>query len=130
MENGNQHLAENILADASLFFKSKLGKHRRFLPFLYKSINNVKPLAELDTSSSRRKKPKTVPIPRARAEKLAINWIIQGANKRTERTMALRIALELLNAYNRKGYAFKKKEELYNICKATYFKTSANSKSK
>lgn len=43
--------------------------------------------------------------------------------------MSLRLALELLNAHNKKGYAFKKKEELYNICKATYLKTTSNKKS-
>jgi hypothetical protein len=38
--------------------------------------------------------------------------------------MALRLYLELLNAYNGKGYAMKKKTDLHNQCQASFFHSS------
>jgi ribosomal protein S7 len=45
----------------------------------------------------------------ASSYKLAIRWLIQGAQQRPERTMSLRLYNELNDAYNKKGYALKKK---------------------
>lgn len=44
--------------------------------------------------------------------------------------MSLRLGLESLNAYNGKGYAVKKKEELHAACKTTYFSRSTGTKAK
>lgn len=74
MKNGNQQIGENILNKSSMFIKLNLGKRRRFTPFLYEAICNVKPLIELNAQQNARsrRKPKAIPISSQRGEKLAI----------------------------------------------------------
>ncbi len=86
------------------------------LKFIYQAVRNIKPLIELKNEpglakGSRRRKPKVVPLPSHRGTKLAISWLIEGAKQRSERTMALRLYRELADAYDKKGYAIKKKIE-------------------
>ncbi len=49
---------------------------------------------------------------------LALRWIIDAARKRNERTMAERLANELMEAATDKGSAFKKKEDTYRMAEA------------
>merc|ERR1712048_195230 len=90
MKGGNQHKAEKILQKCCMYIKMKQDKPS--LPFIFQAVHNVKPLIELknqqSSQSSKRSKPKPVPIPSKRGERLAIQWIIEGAKKRTERTLA------------------------------------------
>lgn len=122
-KGGKQQKAEGILRRCRMFIKMK-GKKKSKFP--YQAVQNVKPLVELKnqqrSKGSRRKQKSTpAPISPKRGIKLAIQWIIEGARKRPERTMALRLYLELLNAYNKKGYAMKKKTDLHNQCQASFF---------
>ena len=55
--------------------------------------------------------------PRAR-QALAIRWIIQVAQKRSEKTMTERLAAELLDAANGRGAAFKKREDTLRMAEA------------
>jgi ribosomal protein S7 len=90
------------------------------------SIQNTKPLMELGQSTSAqgqgartssRRKAKPVPVPASRATKLAIQWIIEGASTKKSQghSMALRLCSEILNAYQKKGYAMKKKTDLHSL---------------
>ncbi len=54
----------------------------------------------------------------ARRQTLAIRWIVASARKRSDRTMALKLANELMDAYNQTGGAFKKKEEMHRMAEA------------
>lgn len=126
MKNGNQAKAEKILLQ-SLFFVKRQYKPKILKIFFLGAINNVKPLIELKSQqtykSSRHTKAKAVPIKTPRAYKLAIEWIIQGAKQRPEKNMALAISRSLFDAYQKKGYAIKKRNELHILCKMNFFKT-------
>jgi small subunit ribosomal protein S7 len=49
---------------------------------------------------------------------LAIRWLVDAARKRNERTMAQRLANELMDAANKRGAAYKKKEDTYKMAEA------------
>jgi small subunit ribosomal protein S7 len=53
-----------------------------------------------------------------RQQALAIRWIIDAARKRNERTMAARLANELIEASEKRGSAYKKKEDTYKMAEA------------
>jgi small subunit ribosomal protein S7 len=130
-KGGNQQKAEGVLRRCRMFIKIKGKKTSKFS---YQAIQNVKPLVELKnqpkSKGSRRKQKSTpAPISQKRGIKSAIQRIIEGARKRPERTMALRLYLELLNAYNKKGYAMKKKTDLHNQCQVSFFHAGASKES-
>ncbi len=130
-KGGNQQKAEGVLRRCRMFIKIKGKKTSKFS---YQAIQNVKPLVELKnqpkSKGSRRKLKSTpAPISQKRGIKSAIQRIIEGAKKRPERTMALRLYLELLNAYNEKGYAMKKKTDLHNQCQVSFFHAGASKES-
>lgn len=53
-----------------------------------------------------------------RRQTLAIRWLVTFARKRSERYMHLRLAGELMDAYNEQGGAFKRKEEMHRSAEA------------
>ena len=59
---------------------------------------------------------------------MAIRWLIEGAKQRSERTMSLRIYNELKDAYNKKGFVFKKKYEWHNRLLSSQLKSFPLSK--
>lgn len=83
------------------------------------AIDNIKPLLEV---KSRRVGGATYQVPvevrPARQLSLAISWLVDAARKRNERTMAERLANELIDAANSRGTAFKKKEDTYKMAEA------------
>lgn len=112
------------------FAVSKYKKEKRLVStenplfFFSTAVYNTKPLIEIQSTNNTNGrqpiiKPKVVST--HRGIKLAIRWITEAAKKRTEKTMGLRLYLELLNAFDKKGYAFKKKEELHNECSKLSF---------
>lgn len=93
---------------------------------LEQAVKNVKPLIELSGKDSRknlRKKSKPIPVSPRRATKVALQWIIEGAEKIQGHSMALRLCTAILNANQKKGYAIKKKIDLHNLCKTSYFQS-------
>ena len=127
MKGGNKSIAEQIFTESCMLIKMNAQKDRNFI---YKAIRNIKPLIELQNQQKgfRNKLIKPIPIKSNRSYKLAIQWIIEGAQKRSEQTMSLRLYLELLNAYQKKGYAIKKKEELQQSCKLSFFSSKLKDK--
>lgn len=119
-KRGQKHISEHVLRNSLTLIKMKELKD---LHFLSKAIRHAKPLIQLKNLQQgfRKKLLKPLPINSNRGYKLAIDWIIQGAQKRTERTMSLRLYLELLQAYSKKGYAVKQKETYHNECKLSFF---------
>lgn len=130
MKRGEKNVSEKILGTCCMLIKMR--NHRNSgigsgSNFVMKAIRNVKPLVELKNQQKgfRKKLMKPIAINSNRGYKLAIDWIIQGAQKRTERSMAFRLYFELLNAYQKKGYAIKKKEDLHKECKLTFYSASS-----
>ena len=119
MKDGKRGVVEGMLQQCCAHIKMKNQTESR--RYIYQAIRNAKPLIGLKNlrkqRSSRRQRAKAVPILTRRAEKLAIQWIIEGAKLRSERTMSLRLYNSLSDAYRGKGYAVKRRDELHRACK-------------
>lgn len=89
------------------------------LKLFKKAVENVKPLMEV---KSRRVGGANYQIPvevsQDRRTSLGIRWIIGSARKRGEKGMTDRLAAELLDAYNNRGTAVKKKEDTHRMAEA------------
>src|ERR687885_365113 len=59
-----------------------------------------------------------VEVPARRARTLAVRWLVEFARQRRERTMAQRLANELLDAQNQQGGAYKRKDDIYRMAQA------------
>ncbi len=117
MKDGKRTIAQKIVYDALDTASSKLGVTQ--MEVWDKALENVKPVLEV---KARRVGGSTYQVPveirPARRQTLAIRWIVTSARKRSERTMALRLANEFMDAYNQTGGAFKKKEEVHRMAEA------------
>ncbi len=117
MEDGKRTIAQKIVYEALEISSSKLGVSA--MEVWDKALENVKPVLEV---KARRVGGSTYQVPMeirpVRRQTLAIRWIVASARKRTDRTMALRLANELMDAYNQAGGAFKKKEEMHRMAEA------------
>jgi small subunit ribosomal protein S7 len=86
---------------------------------LEKALENVRPLVEV---KSRRVGGATYQVPvEVRPERrstLAMRWLVEAARKRSEKSMDLRLAGELLDAYDGKGAAVKKREDTHRMAEA------------
>ena len=118
MERGKKSLAERIFYSALDQIGEKTGEDP--LRFFKKAVDEVKPVLEV---RSRRVGGSTYQVPvEVRPERrtaLAFRWIINNAKARkTERRMHEKLAAELLDAANRRGGAYKKKEDTHKMAEA------------
>jgi len=117
MLDGKRSIAQTIVYDAFNAMAEKLGQDA--MTIFNQAMENVKPVLEV---KARRVGGSTYQVPmEIRAERrqtLAIRWIVDAARKRSERTMAMKLAGELMDAYNQAGSAFKKKEEVHRMAEA------------
>ncbi len=117
MYDGKKSIAENILYTSLNILKNKIKKSR--LSLLEIAINNVKPIVEV---KSRRVGGTTYQIPievrPKRGDTLAMRWIIFSARKRSKKKMFLKLADELLDAINKKGFAIKKRDDTHRIAES------------
>lgn len=117
MIDGKRSIAQNIVYDAFNEASEKLGVAP--MEMFNQAMENIKPVLEV---KARRVGGSTYQVPcEIRAERrqtLAIRWLVLFAKKRSERTMATRLANELMDAYNNAGGAFKKKEEVHRMAEA------------
>ncbi len=117
MLDGKKSVAETVMYSALKIAEEKTGK--KGIEVFDEAIENVKPLMEV---KSRRVGGATYQVPievrPVRQQALAIRWIIDAARKRNERTMAARLANELMEAAEKRGAAYKKKEDTYKMAEA------------
>ena len=117
MEHGKKAVAEKIVYSAFDIIAQK--SKQDALKVFAEALENVKPLVEV---KSRRVGGATYQVPmevRAdRRQALAIRWIIEAAQKRSETTMTERLANELLDALANKGSAVKKREDTHRMAEA------------
>jgi small subunit ribosomal protein S7 len=117
MLDGKKSVAETVMYSALKIAEEKTGK--KGIEIFEEAIENVKPLMEV---KSRRVGGATYQVPievrPVRQQALAIRWIIDAARKRNERTMAARLANELIEASEKRGAAYKKKEDTYKMAEA------------
>ena len=117
LQRGKRSTAERIVYDALATIEEKTGTDP--VVTLKRAIDNVKPQLEV---KSRRVGGATYQVPVEvkpnRSNTLAIRWVVGYARQRRERTMAERLANELLDASNGVGAAAKRKEDLHKMAES------------
>ncbi|MGN1445664.1 MAG: 30S ribosomal protein S7 [Eubacteriales bacterium] len=117
MYDGKKGVAQTIVYDAFRIIEEKVGQNP--LEVFQAAIDNIKPELEV---KARRVGGSTYQVPmevRAdRQQTLALRWLITYSRSRSERTMAERLANEIIDAKNSMGGAFKKKEETHRMAEA------------
>jgi small subunit ribosomal protein S7 len=117
MRKGKKSLAQSMLYGAFDIMKQKTKEDP--LPFFQKAVSNVKPMVEV---RSRRVGGSTYQVPTevrpSRSQALSLRWIISYAKARGEKSMAAKLAGELLDAAGNKGSAVKKKEDTHRMAEA------------
>jgi small subunit ribosomal protein S7 len=117
MRRGKKSTAERIVYDAFDIIEKKSGQ--KGLDVFRKAIDNVKPVLEV---SSRRVGGATYQIPAEvrpdRRMALAMRWLTGFARSRAEKTMADRLANELMLAARNEGPSIKKKEDTHKMAEA------------
>jgi small subunit ribosomal protein S7 len=117
MLDGKKSTAEQIVYDALAIIAERTGKDP--LEALETSIKTLTPNLEV---RSRRVGGATyqvpVEVPPRRARTLAVRWLVEFARQRREKTMAQRLANELLDAVSQQGGAYKRKDDIYRMAQA------------
>lgn len=117
MLDGNKATAQKIVYDAFTMMQEKLGKDA--LEIFNQAMANVMPVLEV---KARRVGGANYQVPieirPERRQTLALRWIVEFSRKRGEKTMAERLAAELLDASNNTGAAVKRKEEMHRMAEA------------
>ena len=114
---GKRSTAERIVYDALEVIEQKTGSEP--ISTLKRAIENIKPQLEV---KSRRVGGATYQVPvevRApRANTLAIRWLVGYSRQRREKTMAERLANELLDASNGIGASVKRREDMHKMAES------------
>jgi len=117
MEDGKKSVAERVLYGALDQISEKKGSDP--LESLEMALENVRPVVEV---KSRRVGGATYQVPievrPMRRNALAMRWLIEAARKRSEKSMAGRLAGELMDASESRGTAVKKKEDTHRMAEA------------
>ena len=116
MHDGKRSTAEKILYTALEKIKSK---NEDPIEVFNSAVNNVRPNLEV---RSRRVGGATYQVPvevkSNRSQTLALRWILAASKKRKNKTMAEKIFFELVDASQKKGSAFKKKEDVHKMAES------------
>jgi small subunit ribosomal protein S7 len=117
MIRGKKSTAERIMYDAMTAVEDR--SKQEALKMFKTAIDNVKPAVEV---KSRRVGGSTYQVPVEvrpdRRTSLAMRWMIAAARRRAERSMADKLAAELLDAANNRGTAVKKREDTHKMAEA------------
>lgn len=136
MISGKKSIAEKVVYDALELMQQRLGRAAKkdgdddgerggqaggsgILSYFESALDNVRPTVEV---RSRRVGGATYQVPvEVRADRstaLGMRWLVQAARSRGEKGMMMRLAGELIDAYENKGAAVKKREETHRMAKA------------
>ena len=117
MLDGKKTVAQKIVYDAFDIVKEKENKDA--LEVFETALNNIMPVLEV---KARRVGGATYQVPiEIRAERrqtLGLRWLVNYARNRHEKTMAEKLAGEIIDAVNQTGGAYKKKEETHRMAEA------------
>ena len=117
MYDGKKTVAEKIIYEAIDKIKTKSKDEP--LNVFNEAINNIKPTVEV---RSRRVGGATYQVPvevkSKRSQALALRWLIDASRKRKDKNMSDKIFNELYDAYEKKGAAVKKKEDVHKMAES------------
>lgn len=119
MLHGKKSLATKIVYDAIEEFADKVGMSESPLEALDQCFENIKPKLEV---KSKRIGGATYQVPieviPARANSLAIKWVVEFSRKKSGKSMCKALATEFIDSYKAQGTSFKKKEEVHRMAEA------------
>ena len=117
MYDGKKTIAEKIVYDALNKLQSKAKEEP--IKIFDGAINNIKPTIEV---KSRRVGGATYQVPvevkQKRSKTLAIRWLVNASKKRKDKNMSDKICFELHDAYQGRGSAIKKKEDVHKMAES------------
>ena len=117
MKDGKKNAARKAVLTALLIAQEKVGEPG--LDIFKKAIDNIRPAVEV---KSRRIGGSTYQVPTdikpGRQMALAFRWLIDFSRKRSEKGFGNKLASEVLDAYNQRGGAMKKKEDTHKMAEA------------
>jgi small subunit ribosomal protein S7 len=117
MLDGKKGTAEKIVYDALSFVEERTGSNP--VTVLNNALDNIRPRLEV---RSRRVGGATYQVPvevrPARRQTLAMRWLIEAARARSEKSMAHRLAHELMDAAENRGTAVRKREDTHRMAEA------------
>jgi len=118
MLDGKRSIAQKLVYGALDELRNKVAGEEPLTVFK-KAIENVKPSLEV---RSRRVGGATYQVPvdvrPSRRLALAMRWLVNYSRERSEKSMAMRLASEMTDAYNNRGNAVKKKEDIHRMAEA------------
>jgi small subunit ribosomal protein S7 len=120
MKSGKKSAAERIIYGALDRITEKTGRAGdQAIEVLSQALENVKPVVEV---KSRRVGGATYQVPievrATRRQTLAMRWVIEAARDRSEKSMAFRLAHELMDAAENRGAAVRKREDTHRMAEA------------
>ena len=117
MKDGKKSIAEKVVYVALDEIAAKKGNEG--MEILDMALDNVRPSVEV---KSRRVGGATYQVPvevrASRQNALAMRWLVDAARKRGEKSMALKLAGELMDAAEKRGSAVKKREDTHKMAEA------------
>jgi small subunit ribosomal protein S7 len=119
LKSGKKTVAERIVYSAIEQMSTKIDAEESAKDKLETCIANIRPALEVKSrrvGGSSYQVPIEVPNNRSRA--LAIRWLLEAARKRNEKDMSLRLAGELVQAYNNEGNAVRKRIDTHKMADA------------
>lgn len=117
LKSGKKSLAQNIIYDAFLQIKKRT--NLKPLWVFEKAVKNVSPNMELRSTRVRASTYQVpVEVSRYRATILALRWIVHFSRARPGRSMAIKLATEIIDASKGRGNSIRKKEETHRMAEA------------
>ena len=117
MLDGKKGIAQKICYDAFEIVKNKTGRDP--LEVFQEALGNVMPQLEV---KARRVGGSTYQVPMEvrpeRRQALGLRWLVTFSRKRNEKTMAEKLAAEIIDATNNTGSSFKRKEDMHKMAEA------------
>ena len=117
MTDGKKSVAERIVYDALAIVSEKTGKAP--VEVLDDSIKALTPVLEVRSrrvgGATYRSRSRS---PARRGRTLAVRWLVQFARARREKSMADRLANEILDSLNQQGGAWKRKDDIFRMAQA------------
>ncbi len=117
MWEGKKTASQNIFYGAMNLIQERTNDEP--VKLFKKAVENCKPLLEVKTrrvGGANYQVP--IEVPQNRRTSLAIRWILNGSRTRSEKSMAEKLANELMDAANNRGSAMKKKDDVHRMAEA------------
>jgi small subunit ribosomal protein S7 len=117
MKDGKKNAARRVVKDALVLAEKRIGEPA--LDVFKKAVDNIRPAVEV---KSRRIGGSTYQVPTdikpGRQTALAFRWLISYSRNRSEKGFANKLAAEVMDAYNERGGAIKKREDTHKMAEA------------